>query len=223
MARIRSGFQRGNITDNPLTAVATSISSSEFATLPVIASPDILAMVLDPEGAFGAAEIVHVTAHTAAATTVTVTRGSAIVSPAGDTGTASREHPVNTVWRHGDTLADANHLIPRGVVETLVTDDSGAALDLDASTATVFEITLTGSPTFTFSGAVAAGSVSAFTLVLVQDATGSRTVTWPASVTWAGGTAPTLSTAAAAVDVLTFFTTDGGTTWRGFTGGLAFA
>ena len=42
-------------------------------------------------------------------------------------------------------------------------------------------------------------------LVLKQDATGSRTVTWPASVKWSGGTAPTLSTAPSSIDIVTFY------------------
>jgi len=42
-------------------------------------------------------------------------------------------------------------------------------------------------------------------LTLIQDATGSRSITWPATVKWAEGTAPTLSTAAASVDIVTFF------------------
>lgn len=42
-------------------------------------------------------------------------------------------------------------------------------------------------------------------LFAVQDSTGSRTITWPANVTWVGGTAPTLSTTADAIDVLTFW------------------
>ena len=37
-------------------------------------------------------------------------------------------------------------------------------------------------------------------LTLIQDATGSRTVTWPATVKWPGGTAPTLTTTANARD-----------------------
>ena len=37
-------------------------------------------------------------------------------------------------------------------------------------------------------------------LTLIQDATGSRTVTWPATVKWAGGIAPTLTTTANARD-----------------------
>lgn len=42
-------------------------------------------------------------------------------------------------------------------------------------------------------------------LMLVQDTTGSRTATWPATVRWAGGSAPTLSTAANAIDIVSFF------------------
>ncbi len=57
-------------------------------------------------------------------------------------------------------------------------------------------------------------------LELAQDGSGGRLVTWPASVVWPGGTTPTLSTAAAAVDIFTFFSRNGGTTWYGFpTGG----
>jgi len=42
-------------------------------------------------------------------------------------------------------------------------------------------------------------------LVLKQDGTGSRTATWPNTVMWPGGTAPTLSTGVAAVDIVCFF------------------
>ena len=55
------------------------------------------------------------------------------------------------------------------------------------------------------------GDVSAFILVLTNG--GSATVNWFSGVTWAGGTPPTLT--AAGVDVIGFFTIDGGTTWRG--------
>ena len=42
-------------------------------------------------------------------------------------------------------------------------------------------------------------------LKLKQDSTGSRTATWPSAVKWAGGTAPTLTTAANAVDLIAFY------------------
>jgi hypothetical protein len=54
---------------------------------------------------------------------------------------------------------------------------------------------------FTFT-APSAG-VGSFSLVLKQDGGGSKTVTWPASVKWPGGTAPTLSTAPNKVDIVT--------------------
>jgi len=56
--------------------------------------------------------------------------------------------------------------------------------------------------TYTFTSPVGVGR---FSLKLVQDATGSRTATWPATVKWAGGVAPTLSTAANAIDIATFY------------------
>jgi hypothetical protein len=42
-----------------------------------------------------------------------------------------------------------------------------------------------------------------YRLVLVQDSTGSRTVTWSTTIRWAGGTAPTLTTGGTKADVVT--------------------
>ena len=42
-------------------------------------------------------------------------------------------------------------------------------------------------------------------LVLIQDATGSRTATWPGTVKWVGGTAPTLTTGANTIDICSFY------------------
>ena len=42
-------------------------------------------------------------------------------------------------------------------------------------------------------------------LVLKQDSTGSRVVTWPSAVKWPGGTAPTLTTAANSIDIISFY------------------
>ena len=96
---------------------------------------------------------------------------------------------------------------------------SGATETIDLANGNVHDITLTANCTFTFT-APAAGRARSFTLVLRQDGTGSRLATWPGSVVWSGGVAPTLATAASSVDVLTFFTLDGGTVWYGFpTGG----
>lgn len=48
------------------------------------------------------------------------------------------------------------------------------------------------------------GAGSRFTIALVQDATGSRTVTWWSNIKWPGGLEPTLTTTANKVDVFGF-------------------
>src|SRR3989344_1445791 len=110
--------------------------------------------------------------------------------------------------------------------ETLVGGTSGAssgtAYTVDISSGNVFHIFLTGNCTFTFSNPTASGTTTYFTLLLKQDG-GSRTATWPSSVIWSGGSAPTLSTAGGGYDIVSFLTTDGGTNYIGFAGGLNFA
>jgi hypothetical protein len=95
---------------------------------------------------------------------------------------------------------------------------SGSAQTIPAvTTSTISRITLTANCTLTFP---AAGAGKSFTLILVQDGTGSRLITWPASIVkWVGGTAPTLSTGAGKIDYLSFVCADG-TNWAGFLAGL---
>jgi len=99
---------------------------------------------------------------------------------------------------------------------------SSGTATIDLSTGRLFEVTLTANTTIAFSNVPAAGVVSC-TLVLIQDSTGGWTVTWPASVKWNGGTAPTISTGAGAIDIVELFSYDGGTTWYGFTAGQGMA
>ncbi len=101
--------------------------------------------------------------------------------------------------------------------------NSGTALTIDASSTSgwVKTITLTGNCTFALTGATS-GRATTLELVLTQDATGSRTVTWPTTVKWSGGS-PTLSTAAAAVDRVVLVTYNGGTTWLGDLVGKGYA
>lgn len=110
-----------------------------------------------------------------------------------------------------------------GGAETVSTNATATgAVTLNLANGNVFNLTLTGNVTFTFSGATS-GKACSFAAYIKQDTTGSRTVTWPASVKWAGGTAPTLSTAASSVDIVVFESLDGGTNWYGSLVGTAFA
>jgi hypothetical protein len=86
-----------------------------------------------------------------------------------------------------------------------------AASDIDLSAGNYFTKTISGATTFTVSNVATSGDVAAFVLVLTNG--GSAAVTYFSGVTFAGGTAPTLT--ASGVDILAFFTINGGTTWRG--------
>ena len=86
---------------------------------------------------------------------------------------------------------------------------------IDLNKGNVFDTTLDGDTAFTFSNPPASGVQGSFTLILTQDETGNRIVTWPSAVVWPGGTEPTLSTLGESTDILTFSTIDGGTTWFG--------
>ena len=93
----------------------------------------------------------------------------------------------------------------------------GGTQDIDMTDGNVVTATVdTSANTFTFSNPPASGKAGSFTLILTNG--GSQTVNWPASVDWAGGTAPTLTSSG--VDCLTFTTVDGGVIWYGFAAGL---
>lgn len=88
----------------------------------------------------------------------------------------------------------------------------GGTQDIDLELGNVVTATVdTSETTFTFSNPPATGAAGSFTLLLTNG--GSQTVNWPASVDWAGGSAPTLT--ASGVDVLVFVTVDGGTIYHG--------
>lgn len=83
-----------------------------------------------------------------------------------------------------------------------VTDTVAAgAATIDWDTGTEHYLSLTANTTLTFSNPKAGGR---YVLILQQDGTGSRTVTWPASVLWPSGTAPTMTATASKSDLFTF-------------------
>lgn len=101
-----------------------------------------------------------------------------------------------------------------GYTEETVTANTSTAYTVDLANGSLQILTLTGNCTFTFPTATAGRS---FILLLRQDGTGSRTVTWPAAVKWPGGTAPTITTTASRQDIFSFVSD--GTNWFGATGG----
>jgi uncharacterized protein YaiE (UPF0345 family) len=115
--------------------------------------------------------------------------------------------------------ADVNGVVTfdNGTIEESTTL-SGTSVTINLRDGDNFVHTLSGNTTYTFSNPGASGKASSFTLKVTQDSS-PRTITWPSSVDWPGGTAPTISTGSANVDVFAFITYDGGTTYYGFTAG----
>jgi hypothetical protein len=102
--------------------------------------------------------------------------------------------------------------------ESTVVSSSSNAATLNLNLGTVFTHTLSENVTYTFSNPAASGYASTFIFKITQDSS-ARTITWPGSVDWAAGTAPTISSGSGDVDVFVFHTVDGGTIYYGFTAG----
>jgi hypothetical protein len=133
------------------------------------------------------------------------------ISAAGGVSIGTTTDPGATNLLVGGTLSGTI----KSYKEFVTAASSSTAYAVDLSTANIFNITMTGNCTFTFTNPPASGTSYSFTLILKQDATGSRTGTWPASVKWPNASTPTLSTGATKTDILNFITVDGGTTYYG--------
>jgi hypothetical protein len=125
----------------------------------------------------------------------------------------------------GVTLAGeaacADNLVTRATLKDYAIEGSaignvGATRTLDLNDANFFSATLDQACTFTFSNPAASGDFCGFSLALTNG--GAFTITYPASVDFVGGVAPTLT--AAGLDLLVFLTYDGGTTYLGLVAGL---
>ena len=111
-----------------------------------------------------------------------------------------------------DQIVTAVTLKDYGIVTNAIGGTGGGTQDIDLTLGNSVTATVdTSTNTFTFSNPTASDELSMFILFLTNG--GSQTVAWPGTVDWAGGTPPTLTTAG--LDILTFFTLDGGTIWHG--------
>jgi len=123
----------------------------------------------------------------------------------------------NTALTLGSTVTSVGNATVANVtvtnyIETLqAVGTVGSTSTLSLTTGTVLTATLTASTpcTFTMPSAVAGKS---FILKLIQASSGMTTATFT-SVKWPGGTAPTITATASAVDILSFVSD--GTNWYG--------
>jgi hypothetical protein len=92
--------------------------------------------------------------------------------------------------------------------------NTGIAATVNLANGNFVTATLTDNCTFTFTTGIGTGAQS-FTLFLTNDATPSRTITWPVTVKWPGGSTPVRTETANKTDVYSFFTFDNGSNWYG--------
>jgi len=137
---------------------------------------------------------------------------------ADDISLATLDHSANTVnWLDSTvsitglsttatgtvlTLSDSNILFTKKgyFAEQTLTD--GATIDWNLSTQQVAKVTLAGNRTLNAPTNQQAGAF--YSLTIIQDGTGSRTLTFNSAYKFTGATAPTLTTTASAKDVIVF-------------------
>lgn len=129
-----------------------------------------------------------------------VTAAANAVPQAGEDGALDESWTGNCLKLSGGTLTGA-------VAESLATV-TGEAVTLDLKAANNFTHNVTANTAFTVT-ANTGNSFQLGTLVLTNG--GAFTVTWPSSFKWADGAPPLLM--ASGIDVINFFTIDGGTTY----------
>ena len=139
----------------------------------------------------GSADITVVTAGTGISVTGTAVANTGVLSVNGSTGAVANVAVTNA--------AQSFSAAQRASISTLT---DGATITPDFAVANNYTVTLAGNRTLAApTNQVAGQSGSIF---IVQDATGSRTLAYGADWDFAGGAAPTLSTAANAVDRLDY-------------------
>jgi hypothetical protein len=134
-------------------------------------------------------------------TTPTVSAASGALTLSGTEISANSNRVTNV-----DDPTSAQDAATRNYVDTPIAmnaaGNSGSTKTLDFARMITQAVTMTDNCTFTFDNPSSGGT---YLVKLTQGGAGSFTATWPASVKWAGGAAPTLSTAVGAIDILTFF------------------
>jgi hypothetical protein len=122
---------------------------------------------------------------------MTTTQKNAIASPA--TGLQVFDSTMNATCEYNGTgwrvvSAGSQSVTVSGLLQTVSLADGN-----------VLNITLNSSTTFTFTNP----TIGTYILKLTQGTGGGFLVTWPGTVLWSGGTAPTLTTTAAKTDIIT--------------------
>lgn len=134
------------------------------------------------------------------------------VTTASGAVTAAEDHRAGPLGVHGRASGGGGGGTDMSTVTAL--SSSSGVVNLDCSLGDYYTLALTENVTsITFSNLPGSGHGASKMIRITQDST-ARTVAWPASFKWAGGSAGAVSTGSGAVDVLAISTFDNGTMWR---------
>jgi len=106
-----------------------------------------------------------------------------------------------------DVTTDRTWHFNKAAKGALNTESDGATVTFDLDEADTHTVTLGGNRTLALSNADVG---QRFVIRLVQDGTGTRTVTWFSTIKWPGGLVPTLTTTGGKTDVFGFICTSAG-------------
>lgn len=177
------------VTISPVSGGGTSVLIPQGETVSIFSDGTNIAFADNPSSyitaAFAARSVLAGTA---------MTGGGALSSNV----TLNADQATSANWRQNvaDKLLNPNAVWSAMTEQTLV---DGATVSWDMSTGFDYILTLGGNRTLANPTSTKVGQKGR--LIIQQDATGSRTVTWGANYKFSNGLKPTLSTAASAVDL----------------------
>jgi hypothetical protein len=123
----------------------------------------------------------------------------------GNTVVGSSDEPLDRLDVRGNVRADGQYYTP---VNAKGNSGTGT-VTFSWNDGNIQSVTLTGNCTFAFSNPQSGAS---YQIIITQDGTGGRTITWP-TIHWEGKTVPTLTGTLNSKDIVTF--TYDGTNYNG--------